>query len=220
MIEKEHGQTGVVHLISLRNTTQIVKVNDEKNTTTEEDRNSEVISKLEGESQILLFIGGHLDEDARALLNPNCKLGFHFAGLHFGEARDLFLQPFHSPLGHFFDVFLRPVVTAFARRRLAARRWDLAAIDLDDFHTENESTAARDLSWTNDIRPIRIHVPMRSSSGEIVCQFEFCLTFGGEPLAPYAKSLGMYISHLSPSTISCMASVQPLMTWLGAKEVG
>ena len=29
-----------------------------------------------------------------------------------------------------------------------------------------------------------------------------------------------YISHLSPSTMSCMASVQPAMTWFGAKVVG
>mmetsp|Transcript_119739 Transcript_119739/g.334228 ORF Transcript_119739/g.334228 Transcript_119739/m.334228 type:complete len:278 (-) Transcript_119739:309-1142(-) len=36
--------------------------------------------------------------------------------------------------------------------------------------------------------------------------------FGGFPLGPYASSIGMYISHLSPSTMSCMASVQPLMT--------
>merc|ERR1719163_2430569 len=43
---------------------------------------------------------------------------------------------------------------------------------------------------------------------------------GGEPLSPYPSSEGMYISHLSPSTMSCMASVQPLMTWFGAKDVG
>ena len=30
----------------------------------------------------------------------------------------------------------------------------------------------------------------------------------------------MYSSHLSPSTISCIASVQPLMTCVGAKEFG
>mmetsp|Transcript_59871 Transcript_59871/g.133433 ORF Transcript_59871/g.133433 Transcript_59871/m.133433 type:complete len:240 (-) Transcript_59871:253-972(-) len=35
---------------------------------------------------------------------------------------------------------------------------------------------------------------------------------GGFPLGPYAISMGMYISHLSPTTMSCMASVQPLMT--------
>ena len=44
--------------------------------------------------------------------------------------------------------------------------------------------------------------------------------FGGLPLSPYPSSDGIYISHLSPSTISCMASVQPLMTWLGANVVG
>merc|ERR1712205_288727 len=43
---------------------------------------------------------------------------------------------------------------------------------------------------------------------------------GGLPLSPYARSDGMYISHLSPSTISCMASVHPLITWLGANVAG
>merc|ERR1719263_2305624 len=40
------------------------------------------------------------------------------------------------------------------------------------------------------------------------------------PPSPYPSSDGMYISHLSPSTMSCIASVQPLMTWFGAKVVG
>merc|ERR1719197_1442114 len=39
------------------------------------------------------------------------------------------------------------------------------------------------------------------------------------PPSPYPSSEGMYISHLSPSTINCMASVQPLITWFGAKVV-
>jgi hypothetical protein len=43
---------------------------------------------------------------------------------------------------------------------------------------------------------------------------------GGLPLAPYASCHGMVISHLSPTTISCIASVQPLMTWFGAKVDG
>ena len=30
----------------------------------------------------------------------------------------------------------------------------------------------------------------------------------------------MVNSHLSPSRMSCMASVQPLITWLGANVVG
>ena len=30
----------------------------------------------------------------------------------------------------------------------------------------------------------------------------------------------MYISHLSPCTMSCIASVQPLITWFGANVVG
>ena len=30
----------------------------------------------------------------------------------------------------------------------------------------------------------------------------------------------VYISHLSPSTMSCIASVHPLITWLGANDVG
>ena len=30
----------------------------------------------------------------------------------------------------------------------------------------------------------------------------------------------MYSSSLSPSTISCIASVQPLMTWLGRNVLG
>ena len=46
------------------------------------------------------------------------------------------------------------------------------------------------------------------------------LIFGGEPRSPYPKSEGIYISHLSPSTMSCIASVQPLITWLGANAVG
>ena len=37
---------------------------------------------------------------------------------------------------------------------------------------------------------------------------------------PYANSLGMTSSHLSPSRIICIASVQPLMTWFGANFVG
>lgn len=37
---------------------------------------------------------------------------------------------------------------------------------------------------------------------------------------PYASSDGMKSSHLSPSFMSCMASVQPLMTWFGAKVAG
>merc|ERR1719321_866873 len=44
--------------------------------------------------------------------------------------------------------------------------------------------------------------------------------FGGDPRSPYPSSDGMYISHLSPSTINCIASVQPPITWLGAKVVG
>jgi len=43
---------------------------------------------------------------------------------------------------------------------------------------------------------------------------------GGRPLGPYASSIGMYISHLSPTTMSCIASVQPLITWFGANVVG
>merc|ERR1719393_869743 len=43
---------------------------------------------------------------------------------------------------------------------------------------------------------------------------------GGLPLSPYPSSDGMYISHLSPSTMSCIASVQPLITWFGANVVG
>ena len=42
----------------------------------------------------------------------------------------------------------------------------------------------------------------------------------GEPLPPYPSSAGTYSSHLSPSFISCIASVQPLITWLGANVVG
>ena len=30
----------------------------------------------------------------------------------------------------------------------------------------------------------------------------------------------MYVSHLSPSTINSVASVQPLVTWSGANDVG
>ena len=30
----------------------------------------------------------------------------------------------------------------------------------------------------------------------------------------------VHTCHLSPSHISCSASVQPLITWFGAKEVG
>eukprot|EP00964_Phaeocystis_antarctica_P064552 scaffold38839_cov64-Phaeocystis_antarctica.AAC.5 len=43
---------------------------------------------------------------------------------------------------------------------------------------------------------------------------------GGLPLAPYASPNGMYISHLSPCTMSCIASVQPEITWLGANVLG
>ena len=39
-------------------------------------------------------------------------------------------------------------------------------------------------------------------------------------LSPYPSSEGMYNSHLSPSFINCMASVHPLMTWLGANVLG
>merc|ERR1719198_1471826 len=46
------------------------------------------------------------------------------------------------------------------------------------------------------------------------------LILGGLPLSPYPSSDGMYISHLSPSTMSCIASVQPLITWFGANVVG
>ena len=39
-------------------------------------------------------------------------------------------------------------------------------------------------------------------------------------LSPYASSEGITNSHLSPSDINCMASVQPLITWFGANFVG
>merc|ERR1712039_140220 len=39
------------------------------------------------------------------------------------------------------------------------------------------------------------------------------------PRSPYALSDGMYISHMSPSTICCIASVHPLITWFGANAV-
>lgn len=34
------------------------------------------------------------------------------------------------------------------------------------------------------------------------------------------KQIGTHNSHLAPSFINCIASVQPLMTWLGASERG
>ena len=42
----------------------------------------------------------------------------------------------------------------------------------------------------------------------------------GEPLPPYPSSAGTYSSHLSPSFISCIASVQPLITCRGANVDG
>lgn len=44
--------------------------------------------------------------------------------------------------------------------------------------------------------------------------------FDDVPRSPYPNSEGMYSSHLAPSFISCIASVQPLMTWFGDNDSG
>lgn len=62
--------------------------------------------------------------------------------------------------------------------------------------------------------------PLTFRSSSVNTRTEFGLMRAPRWELPYARSAGRYNSHFEPSDISCIASVQPRTTWLGAKEVG
>merc|ERR1719191_1732111 len=90
----------------------------------------------------------------------------------------------------------------------------LAALDLHELHLEDERGTPGDLASSLSFLPPLIFM---SSIWKTRAALPGILP--PAPRSPYASSDGMYISHLSPSTISCMASVQPLITCFGAKVV-
>lgn len=89
------------------------------------------------------------------------------------------------------------------RRKNNKTKLHATHLDLDDFHLEHEGVAALDLrrAAAVTVAKLRRNVPARDE---------------GVPVQAARHSAPAHISHLSPSTISCIASVQPLMTCSGA----
>ena len=90
--------------------------------------------------------------------------------------------------------------------------------------TQNSASASRIVVF---VSASGSHPPIVSADGRFTLRSSSSNTsalppgiLGGEPRAPYASSDGIVSSHLSPSRMSCIASVHPLMTWFGANVAG